>query len=170
MAQTRRPPINWQKDHDRRTVVQQYIYQQMTEGHGLRKILRGDCPAPPDALPEPITVYRWLASDPDFAAAYEAARTQQADALIDKIDDLIEECRLAETPGQIKAAEHAINAAKWRAERQAPQRWGIRQQIQMSGNLDFRRIPTEQLQAELSQLLPDIMPLLPTSGGGGSNG
>lgn len=51
----------------------------IAEGESLRQICRDD------DMPERVTIYRWLAANPDFCNQYTHAREDQADTLADEI-------------------------------------------------------------------------------------
>ena len=73
-----------------------------------------------DGMPARRTVYSWLRTDKEFAAAFEQARLQAADALDEEIHRLAN----AITPETAAAARVQIEALKWRASKMHPARYG----------------------------------------------
>jgi hypothetical protein len=111
------------------------ICTRIAEGESLRKIC-GD-----DWMPERVTIYRWLAADPDFCNQYTRAREDQADTLADEIiaiaDEQPEVIAVLNKHGELiehkldnaflQWQKNRMDARKWTAMKLKPKKYGDRQ-------------------------------------------
>jgi hypothetical protein len=111
------------------------ICSRIAEGESLREICKDD------DMPERVTIYRWLAADPDFCNHYTRAREDQADTLADEIiaiaDEQPEVIAVLNKNGEL--IEHKLDGAflqwqknrmdarKWTAMKLKPKKYGDRQ-------------------------------------------
>lgn len=109
------------------------ICTRIAEGEGLVQICK-------DAdFPAVSTVYRWIASNPEFQRLYELAREDQADTLGDQIleisdeapivvkrDDNGEEVEVVLDAAAIQRQRLRVDARKFVAAKLKPKRWGDR--------------------------------------------
>lgn len=101
------------------------ICDRIAEGESLRAICRED------GMPDRRTVLRWLDKDSAFAARCAKARELQADALEEGMAE-VETLTLA---GELdpKAANVVLSSRRWRAEKLAPKRYGVRNAMELTG-------------------------------------
>ena len=111
------------------------ICTRIAEGESLRKIC-GD-----DWMPDRVTIYRWLAADPDFCNQYTRAREDQADTLADEIiaiaDEQPEVIAVLNKHGELiehkldnaflQWQKNRMDARKWTAMKLKPKKYGDRQ-------------------------------------------
>jgi hypothetical protein len=111
------------------------ICVRIAEGESLRKICEDD------EMPERVTIYRWLAADPDFCNQYTRAREDQADTLADEIiaiaDEQPEVIAVLDRHGALiehkldnaflQWQKNRIDARKWTAMKLKPKKYGDRQ-------------------------------------------
>lgn len=82
---------------------------------------------------ETSTFYLTLGREPDFMERYEAAKAAAVDAIVHDAEDAAEKALVAENGTQVAGAKVYIDH-KWRmASRIAPQKWGEKAQVQISG-------------------------------------
>jgi hypothetical protein len=96
------------------------ICDRLADGESLRTICRDP------AMPARDTVRGWLARDPDFAAQYARARSEQAHALA----ELAVEIALAATDPQKDRL--AFDALRWYASKLAPRIYGERVEVEQT--------------------------------------
>jgi hypothetical protein len=117
------------------------ICSQIMEGKSLRAI----CAA--DGMPDPRTIYRWLAANLDFSQQYARAKEDQADTLADEIlniaddshDDYVERTREDGTKYEVIDHDHInrsrlrVDTRKWIASKLKPKKYG--EKIEHSGDV-----------------------------------
>lgn len=82
------------------------------------------------------TLYYNTGKDPDFFNRYDAAKKSAVDALVDQAGAVAEDALRAENGTQVAAAK-LLADHKWReASRRAPQRWGEKAQVEVSGKVE----------------------------------
>jgi hypothetical protein len=110
------------------------ICGRIAEGESLRKICQDDW------MPDRVTIYRWLAADPDFCNQYTRAREDQADTLADEIiaiaDEQPEVIAVVNKSGELiehkldnaflQWQKNRIDARKWTAMKLKPKKYGER--------------------------------------------
>lgn len=84
---------------------------------------------------ETSTFYLTLNRDPDFMERYQAARAAGVDALVDDADEAAEDARRAENGHQVAGAKVYIDHKMRVASRLAPQRWGEKAQVHVTGQI-----------------------------------
>ena len=91
-------------------------------------------------MPDRVTIYRWLAADPDFCNQYTRAREDQADTLADEIiaiaDEQPEVIAVVNKSGELiehkldnaflQWQKNRIDARKWTAMKLKPKKYGER--------------------------------------------
>jgi hypothetical protein len=111
------------------------ICARIAEGESLRKICQDDW------MPDRVTIYRWLAADPEFCNHYTRAREDQADTLADEIiaiaDEQPEVIAVLNKNGELiehkldnaflQWQKNRIDARKWTAMKLKPKKYGDRQ-------------------------------------------
>lgn len=76
-----------------------------------------------EGTPAARSVFRWLATKPEFMALYQAARIIQGDAYAD-------ECvSIADGDGDTAKVRNQLNARWWAAERANPKRFGTKVEV-----------------------------------------
>ena len=78
------------------------------------------------------TLYRTLSRDPDFCAAYDAAKRGAVDALVDEGEELAERALHAQTGVEVAGIALRIKFLWWKAGRIAPRRWGDRAEVHIT--------------------------------------
>ena len=110
------------------------ICSRIAEGESLRKICEDEW------MPDRVTIYRWLAADPEFCNHYTRAREDQADTLADEIMAIADETPdlnpiLDKHGALIEIQLHSaylqwqkqrIDARKWTAMKLKPKKYGDR--------------------------------------------
>lgn len=91
------------------------------------------------------TVYRWLTDKPDFRDMYAHAREEQAETMADEI------VRIADEEEDPNRARVRIDARKWVAAKLKPRKYGDKQQIEHTGNIQTMNL--NEVDAKLTVLL-----------------
>lgn len=78
-------------------------------------------------------LYLTISRDPDFREKYEAAKAAAVDAMVDEAEEAASEARRAESGHQVAGAKVFADFKKWQAARLAPNRWGERSNIHVTG-------------------------------------
>ena len=86
-----------------------------------------------------------LANDPE----YQAARELGLESKLATRETQLEECE----PQNVPRARELLSHARWRAEREAPHRWGAKQQV----TLDHRVSVDDRLTASLDRLIGRVV-------------
>ena len=112
------------------------LAERICEAISLGQYLGKICEAPD--MPHRVTVHRWMDEYPEFATRYARARELQADVM----DEDILSASRAVLAGEIdpRAGAVAIGGFQWRAGRLNAQRYGDRQQVDVSGKLTLEQI------------------------------
>jgi hypothetical protein len=90
-----------------------------------------------DGMPALTTVFRWLAEDQVFAAAYAAARDAQAETLADELVELADSAR-GEPAEVVSAVKLAVDTRKWVASKLKPKKYGDKLDVDHAGELVVR--------------------------------
>ena len=77
--------------------------------------------------------YLTLSRDPEFREKYDTAKAAAVDALVDEADVAAQEARRAENGHQVAGAKVFADFKKWQAARLAPNRWGERATVHVTG-------------------------------------
>lgn len=84
---------------------------------------------------QPSGLYLSLSRDPEFRERYEHAKAASVDAHVDEAELAAREARTAETGAQVAGAKVFVDH-KWRmAARLAPQRWGEKSSVHVTGQI-----------------------------------
>ena len=81
-------------------------------------------------------LYLTLSRDPDFRERYEHAQAAAVDAMVDEAEQAAREARRAESGHQVAGAKVFADFKKWQAARLAPQRWGEKASVHVTGQID----------------------------------
>lgn len=84
-----------------------------------------------DHMPGETTVYRWLASMPEFRDNYSQAREVQADHEFDRASNIAYQA----TVENFQVARLQIDTIKWRAAHLRPKKYGPRMEMGVEGTL-----------------------------------
>lgn len=115
--------------------IGELICARIAEGESLRKICEDE------DMPDRVTIYRWLAADPEFCNQYTRAREDQADTLADEIiaiaDEQPEVIAVVNKNGELiehkldnaflQWQKNRMDARKWTAMKLKPKKYGDRQ-------------------------------------------
>lgn len=101
----------------------------LSDGTSLRKICAKA------EMPAKITVLKWLATKPEFAAQYNAAREMQADSIFDEIKDIADDRKLDAQDKRVR-----IDARKWIAGKMRPKKYGDRSEVDLTGHVTFESL------------------------------
>lgn len=85
----------------------------------------------------PDTLYATIARDLDFSDRYQAAKRASVDALVDQARDVNAQALAAESGAAVAAHKHLADALRWEAARRAPQRWGEKAIVEVTGGVDL---------------------------------
>ena len=108
------------------TAIMQEVCERIASGQSLRHICESD------HMADVSTVKRWLRENEEFRAQYTQAREDQADHYADVIVEI------ADTEPDAATARTRIDARKWVASKLLPKKYGDRQEIELSAQLDVR--------------------------------
>lgn len=92
-----------------------------------------------EGMPEDKTVRKWLAERPEFATAYARAKEAGIDAVVEEGLDIID-APPPNTPagstdsGYVTWAKERAGYRRWMAERMAPKKYGLKQDITSGGD------------------------------------
>jgi len=108
------------------------ICEQLAEFGSLRKV----CEA--DDMPADRTVRRWLREHPEFESAYARAKEHGIDALVEEGMSIVDQPPPSTPAGSVDAGHIAWAKARaeyrrWLAERMAPKKYGVKQDITSDG-------------------------------------
>jgi hypothetical protein len=113
--------------------------------------LRSVCKKP--GMPSKASVFRWLRDYPEFAKAYELATDDRADAQVEEIVDIADNCPVDKE--SIQKAKLRIYARIEAAQKMKPRKYG--RQLQLTGEgggpVDHRvsKMTDEELDAEIAK-------------------
>lgn len=95
------------------------IIQHVSEGGSVKDMTVG-----PNSLMHRSVFFDRVKQDAEMERAYRLAQQQSADALMERIDEIMRKVEAGEMDS--RAARTLINHLEWRAERANPQRYGQR--------------------------------------------
>jgi hypothetical protein len=84
---------------------------------------------------EPSTFYLTLGREPEFMERYQAAKAGAVDAFVDEAEEAAERAQTAETGAQVAGIKVFTDFKKWQAARLAPQRWGEKSSVHVTGQI-----------------------------------
>ena len=93
----------------------------LSDGQSLRQICSDK------NMPHRVTILRWLNEDEEYAADTARARSLQADALDDDIQDVINEIRRGDI--DYNAGKAVIWGLQWRAAKLKPEKYGEQKKV-----------------------------------------
>jgi len=130
MAKVGRPSLYTEE------LVSEFIGRLCT-GESVRTICKSD------DMPDPATIFKWLASKPEFCEQYAKAKELAAEALAEDIFDIADDNALdyVDGPdGQLRVNNDAIQRAKlrvdvrkWYLSKIMPKKYGDKQQLEVAG-------------------------------------
>lgn len=82
---------------------------------------------------ETSTFYSTLSHDPEFMERYDRAKVVAVDAIVHDAEDEAEKVLAAENGTQVAAAKVFIDHKRWMASRIAPQKWGEKASVNITG-------------------------------------
>lgn len=93
----------------------------LSDGQSLRQICSDK------KMPHRVTILRWLNEDEEYASDTARARSLQADALDDDIQDVINEIRRGDI--DYNAGKAVIWGLQWRAAKLKPEKYGEQKKV-----------------------------------------
>ena len=84
---------------------------------------------------DPETFYHALSRDPEFVERYERAKAVAVDALVHEGEEAAEKAMTAETGAQVAGIKVFADYKKWMDSRIAPQKWGDKASIHVTGQI-----------------------------------
>jgi hypothetical protein len=84
---------------------------------------------------EPSTFYLTLGREPDFMERYQAAKAGAVDAIVDEAQDAARDARTAQSGAEVAGIKVFVDTQKWMASRLAPQRWGEKSSVHVTGTI-----------------------------------
>lgn len=94
----------------------QEICERLVNGESLRAIARDP------AMPDKVTLLRWLTKHDEFRTQYVHARDLQAEGDFDEIEELA----ATATPESVQVVKLQVDTRKWVLARKAPKKYGDR--------------------------------------------
>lgn len=79
--------------------------------------------------------YLTLSRDPEFRERYERAKAVAVDALVDEGEHASTQALTAESGAQVAGIKVYADYKKWMASRLAPQRWGEKSSVHVTGTI-----------------------------------
>ena len=124
------------------------ICGRLAKGQSMREICRDS------HMPSAGTVYRWLSVNEEFQEQYARARKAQADTIFEEILDIADDAKndwMKRQGGDgqeqwVMNGEHVqrsrlrIDARKWMLGKMNPKKYGDKQEVEHSGNLNVTSI------------------------------
>lgn len=111
----------------------------------------------PDDMPNFVEIYREMHRDQDLYNAIARAREAQQEFIA---DDIVEQADLA-TPEDHNVVKLRIWARQWRAAKLAPKKYGDKQVVDITQNINVAVIQAEQLM-QLSAKAKEMIDITPT--------
>lgn len=99
------------------------ICDRLIEGESLRKIAKDD------HMPAASTIFKWLASNEEFAEQYARAKEAQADAMADEIVDIAD----GDNGADPQRDRLRVDARKWVAAKLKPKKYGDKLDVTSGG-------------------------------------
>lgn len=84
---------------------------------------------------EVATWFLTLGREPELVERYNAARAASVDALVEDAEEAAEDARRAENGHQVAGAKVYIDHKRWMAGRIAPNRWGEKAMVHVTGQI-----------------------------------
>ena len=125
------------------------ICDRIMDGESLRHICTDD------AMPNKITVLKWLGQNAEFAAQYARAREEQAEGFADEMQAIADDPILDPADKKVR-----IDARKWIAAKLKPKKDGDRIEIDQTVNVRVQSI-AERLDAISARPMVDVTPKPP---------
>lgn len=143
----RRPPKEQRTGNPTEYTLQMatLICARLSEGESLSKICKDD------KMPVSSTVYLWLTNSAAFSEMYARAKDESADRMVDDMLDIAD--NKAFDKDTAAAAKVQIDTRKWIASKLKPQKYGDKQQIEISGELKIQQMGDEELDGRLMNVL-----------------
>jgi hypothetical protein len=120
--------------HENADEIKGKVLSEIMVGNSLSRL------ALQDGMPDKRTLFRWLASDEDFATKYAHARVIQAEVLSDEMSDIEERCLNGEVDAA--TARAVLGSKQWRASKMAPKRYGDKLETTVNATV---RVNAEEL-------------------------
>lgn len=121
------------------------IIEWLSQGNSLRSY----CAKPGN--PKPSTVIDWTLEDQVFSEQYTRAREAAAELYFDHLDDVSDQAVTAENAVVVAGLRLKADNIKWKLARMAPKRYGDKQQLNVSGEMNVTLFDAEQA-ARMAQL------------------
>lgn len=103
------------------------IVDGLTQGNSMKAVCEDQ------DMPRAADVYSEMAKNVEFRTAIARAREAQQEAIIDEMVDMAD----AATPENWQVVKMRIWARQWRAAKLAPKKYGDKQDISVSGQVDI---------------------------------
>lgn len=84
---------------------------------------------------EPSTFYLTLNREPDFMEKYQAAKAGAVDAVVDEAEDAARKAQTAQSGAEVAGIKVFTDFKKWQAARLAPNRWGEKASVHVTGTV-----------------------------------
>ena len=100
------------------------------------------------------TVLNWIEADEGRATHYACAKDDRADLAFEQLDDVSEQAVTAETAVEVAGLRLKSDNIKWKLARMNAKKYGDRQQLDHSGQVDITLFDGEQAK-RMAQMLTD---------------
>lgn len=80
-------------------------------------------------------LYLTQSRDPEFRERYDAAKLAAVDALVDEAQEAAREARRSQNGTEVAGAKLFVDTQKWAAARLAPNRWGDKSLVHVTGQI-----------------------------------
>lgn len=121
------------------------ICERLSKGESLTKLAKDNM------MPDAATIYRWLNDNISFCEMYARAKDESADFMVDEMLEIAD--TKAFDRETAAAAKVQIDTRKWIASKLKPQKYGDKQQIEISGELKIRQLGDDELDTRLLSIL-----------------
>ena len=132
----------------------------LLDGTSVRKVCEQD------DMPSRDTIFRWIATNPEFSDQYAKAKELSAEALAEDIFDIADDNAFDYTEGKdgelrvnndaIQRARLRVDVRKWYLSKIVPKKYGERQQIEQTVTHKLADKSDEELDAYIESLKDDL--------------
>lgn len=118
------------------------ICAEMASGRSLRSICNDE------GMPDKTTVFRWLASFPDFHTQYARAQEDRAASFAEEILEIADDTDVV----NVQKAKLQIDTRRWLMSKMAPKKFSDKQSVELSGAVEVKRSVSDMTDEELAAI------------------
>lgn len=148
---------------DYNSEIAQVVCMRIAEGESLRMVCRDE------AMPDKSTVLRWLGRHEEFRAQYAQAKELGIEAIAEELFEIADDgtndwMELTDSEGNaygykangehIQRSKLRIDTRKWYLSKIVPKKYGDKQQVEHSGQINHADMTEEELERRIAALTP----------------